>query len=146
MVRKKVTELRGGLLSELLANGEKDAGPMKDNEAQGGGDGRRRVGAGSAERSRPATAPRGEENAREARKEGSEGQAQKERAGQGRNKGPASDGANSQPVYVRLSRAMLSAVEKAVENSPIEFADRSEFIKRAIEHELRRRGLLETYK
>lgn len=52
----------------------------------------------------------------------------------------------SEPVYVRLSPAMLEAIEKAVEGSPIEFADRSEFIRRAVENELRRRGLVSTYK
>lgn len=50
------------------------------------------------------------------------------------------------PVNVRLSVAMLEAVDKAISASPIEFGDRSEFIRRAMESELRRRGLLPTYK
>lgn len=52
----------------------------------------------------------------------------------------------SEPVYVRLSGAMLEAIEEAVKGSPIEFGDRSEFIRRAVENELRRRGLIGTYK
>lgn len=65
-------------------------------------------------------------------------------------KGGGSDRAGktgrAEPVYVRLSGAMLEAVEEAVKGSPIEFADRSEFIRRAVENELRRRGLVSTYK
>lgn len=49
-------------------------------------------------------------------------------------------------VNFRVSQAMHEAVQEAVRDSPIEFGSVSEFYKRAAEHELRRRGLLKTYK
>lgn len=60
-------------------------------------------------------------------------------------KGEASGRASVQ-TYVRLPEAMLKAVDKAVEDSPIEFGSASEFIRRAVETELRRRGLLAAFK
>lgn len=100
--------------------------------------------------------PRGreEEEGAKARSEGEELPKRVRRAAErqgGRSKGPAgghtaSTGGKSVPVYVRVPEAMLEAIEKAVEGSPIEFGDRSEFIRRAIESELRRRGLVAQFK
>lgn len=52
----------------------------------------------------------------------------------------------SAQVYVRLPEAMVDAVNKAVSDSPIEFGSASEFIRRSVENELRRRGLMAQYK
>jgi hypothetical protein len=49
-------------------------------------------------------------------------------------------------VSLRLRRPIIEAVEEAVKGSPIEFGNAADFYRRAIEHELARRGLLKTYK
>ena len=54
--------------------------------------------------------------------------------------------AEVQMVSLRLRRPIIEAVEEAVKGSPIEFGNAADFYRRAIEHELARRGLLKTYK
>ena len=49
-------------------------------------------------------------------------------------------------VPVRISEAVSVAIDKAVKESPIEFQNRSDFVRRAIEAELRRRGMIKQYK
>ena len=49
-------------------------------------------------------------------------------------------------VTLRLRRPVVEAVAAAVDASPIEFGSAADFYRRAIEHELQRRGLLKTYK
>lgn len=49
-------------------------------------------------------------------------------------------------MQVRIRQVVLDAIDAAVVGSPIEFADRSDFVRRAIEHELSRRGLLKSFK
>ena len=46
---------------------------------------------------------------------------------------------------VRFPNAMMGAIDAAVERSPIEFQNRADFIRRAVENELRKRGLVEEY-
>lgn len=60
--------------------------------------------------------------------------------------GPKHTGGKTVQVYLRMPEAMLAAAEKAVADSPIEFGSVSEFIRRAIEEELRRRKLIALYK
>jgi len=52
----------------------------------------------------------------------------------------------STQVAIRMSKQTVDAIDKAIKGSPIEFQTRSDFVKRAIENELRRRGLVKTYK
>jgi len=40
---------------------------------------------------------------------------------------------------------MMGAMDAAIEGAPIEFQNRADFIRRAIENELRRRGLVREY-
>ena len=49
-------------------------------------------------------------------------------------------------VSFKLAVPVLMAIEEAVEESPLEFRNRSDFVKRAIERELRLRGKIKTYK
>lgn len=51
-----------------------------------------------------------------------------------------------QMVTLRLRAPIVDAVEQAVRESPIEFGNASDFYRRAIEHELARRGLIKTFK
>ena len=48
-------------------------------------------------------------------------------------------------VNVRVRRAVIEAINQAIQASPIEFGCVSDFHRKAIEHELQRRGLLETF-
>lgn len=74
---------------------------------------------------------------REATRQGTEGQPQAQRGGKA---------GETQMVTMRLRRPIVEAVEEAVKGSPIEFGNAADFYRRAIEHELARRGLLKTYK
>lgn len=58
----------------------------------------------------------------------------------------SSSSADTVVVHVRMRRAVVAAVDEAVKQSPIEFANTSDFVKRAVEHELQRRGLVRTFK
>lgn len=49
-------------------------------------------------------------------------------------------------LHVRVRPAVAEAIGAAVEASPIEFANPSDFVRRAVEHELQRRGLVKTYR
>lgn len=59
---------------------------------------------------------------------------------------PATSSADTVVMHVRMRRPVIDAIAQAVEGSPIEFANASDFVKRAVEHELARRGLLKTFK
>lgn len=52
----------------------------------------------------------------------------------------------TQMVTMRLRTPVVEAVAAAIEASPIEFGTAADFYRRAIEHELQRRGLLKTFK
>ncbi len=49
-------------------------------------------------------------------------------------------------VSFKIAKVMVDAIDKSVEESPLEFKNRSDFVKRAIERELRVRGKIKTYK
>lgn len=122
----------------------------REDEARGDGSTSRRVGGGPKRRGGE-TDPRGEELRAERGKEGKRKAGEQQATGEKPNKRKETE--NRKPakgktlqVYVRLSEAMDKAVSKAIEQSPIEFEDRSEFIRRAVENELRRRGLLPNFK
>lgn len=145
MAKTKTDMATPELLLDTVAEGKKDAvkaGADEARERMSREDGSPLRG----ERTRGEDASRGKEKTNRARKEGVKTTSTKT-APKGSGKGEEGQGATkTSPVYVRLSGAMLEAVDKSVEQSPIEFGDRSEFIRRAIESELRRRGMLPTYK
>ena len=53
---------------------------------------------------------------------------------------------NRVSVRLRFEKVISDGIEKAVEDSPIEFADNRDFILHAIREELRRRKIIKTYK
>jgi hypothetical protein len=126
--------------SDLLANDEPNGGEYEAVARVRAEDGSPRRG----ERTRAEAAATGEEKMEKGRKP--DAKAVKS-ASKGPQKGKGGQReAKAAPVNVRLSGAMIEAMDKAIAASPIEFGDRSEFIRRAIESELRRRGMLATYK
>lgn len=49
------------------------------------------------------------------------------------------------PINVRFPVAMLPLVEQCISESPIEFATVADFVRRAVENELRRRGKVKKF-
>jgi hypothetical protein len=57
----------------------------------------------------------------------------------------ASD-AGTQVLNIRMRSAVMAAIAQAVEQSPIEFATVSDFVRHAVQQELQRRGLVKVYR
>ena len=75
-----------------------------------------------------------------------EGRRPARRAAGGTGASSSTSSADTVVLHVRTRRVVVEAIEAAVQGSPIEFANPSEFVRRAVEHELARRGLLKTFK
>lgn len=62
-------------------------------------------------------------------------------------KGQRSAGsADTEVLHVRMRKPVIAAIDEAVKQSPIEFANASDFVRCAVEAQLRLRGLVKTYK
>lgn len=92
-----------------------------------------------ADRGREETATTASTGAKRARAAGGDGDGRgKQGKIETRGRKPAS--VQMHPINVRFPVSMVPLVEQCIEESPIEFASIADFIRRAVENELRRRG------
>ncbi len=52
----------------------------------------------------------------------------------------------AQQIALRFNPELVKGIDKAVKESPIEFTTRQDFVRIAVTEELRRRGIIKTFK